>query len=70
MPRQQERGRLVAQVSHSRGGLIMTTRIYVCRIEVDEDIHEADFSYSAALIEENIRSIEGCKVTSWDTEED
>mgnify|MGYP006969423912 FL=1 len=48
----------------------MTTRIYVCRIEVDEDIHEADFRYSAALIEENVRSIEGCKVTSWDTEED
>ena len=48
----------------------MTIRTYVCRIEVDEDIHEPDFCYSAALIEENIRSIEGCKVTSWDTEED
>ena len=48
----------------------MTIRTYVCRIEVDEDIHEADFCHSAALIEENIRSIEGCKVTSWDTEED
>lgn len=48
----------------------MTIRTYVCRIEVDEDIHEADFSYSAALIEDTIHSIEGCKVTSWDTEED
>ena len=48
----------------------MTIRNYVCRIDVDEDIHEADFCYSAALIEENVRSIEGCKVTSWDTEED
>ena len=49
----------------------MTIRTYVCRIEVDEDTHdEAGFCYSAALIEEYIRSIEGCKVTSWDTEED
>ena len=47
----------------------MTARIYVCRIEVDEDIHESDFAYSAALIEEFIRSIEGCVVESWDTEE-
>ena len=46
----------------------MTTRIYVCKIEVDED--ESDFYYDAALIEESINKITGCKVIAWDTEED
>ena len=47
----------------------MTTRTYLCSIEVDEDLLTADFAYTAALIEEHIQSIEGCKVIAWDTEE-
>ena len=47
----------------------MTIRTYVCSIEVDEDLLTADFCYTAELIEEHIRSIDGCKVIAWDTEE-
>ena len=46
----------------------MTTRIYVCRIEVDEVL--CDFATDAApFIEDTINNIDGCAVHSWDTEE-
>ena len=47
----------------------MTIRIYVCRIEVDEDALKDDFAYEAPAIEDVINAIDGCAVHSWSTEE-
>ena len=45
-------------------------RLYVCTIEVDEEVFSDDFAYVAAAIESAVDTWEGCKVVRWDTEDD
>ena len=61
--------RACATVNKSIHRKTMTTRIYVCRIEVDEDQLPTDFSDFAEDIETCIRSKEGCSVEGWQVEE-
>ena len=61
---------IVLQYNQFKQPSSMNMKIYVCRIEVDEDQLPVDFSEFVSDIEDCVRSKQGCTVEGWQVEEE